>query len=103
MRLEHYPVKKLEKEVLQIVSRYLDTNFYKIFFFGSRVRGTNFPRADIDIGIEGPEEIPSAKKITIEDDLNNLPILYKIDFVDFKNVSEEFKQEALKYKEPIEL
>lgn len=99
MRLEFYPLKKLKKEILEIIGEYLDLNFYRVFFFGSRVKGDNFPRADIDIGIEGPEEIPAEIKLEIEEKINNLPTFYKFDIVDFKEVSEEFKKEALKHIE----
>ena len=54
MKLAHYPEKKLKKEILEIIGKHLDLRKYKVFFFGSRVKGDNFPRADIDIGIEGP-------------------------------------------------
>jgi len=101
MRLEHYPQKKLEKEILKIVSKHLDLKKYKVFFFGSRVRGDNFEKADIDIGIEGSKEVPAKAFLNIQDDLEKIPFLYKIDFVDFKTVSEKFKKEALKHIEKI--
>jgi predicted nucleotidyltransferase len=100
MRLEHYPVEKLKEEILKILGKYLDLSQYKVFFFGSRVKGNADERADIDIGIEGPE-IPSHIKLEIEEELENLPILYKIDFVDFNNVDEDFKKIAKKYVEYI--
>ena len=96
MQIEFYPNEKLKKEILEIVKKHLDTRLWRVFFFGSRVRGDNFSRSDIDIGIEGPESIPIEIKYKIKDDLENLPTLYKFDFVDFKNVSEKFKKEALK-------
>jgi predicted nucleotidyltransferase len=98
MRLEYYSVDKLKKEILEILGKYLDLSKYKVFFFGSRVRGNSDERADIDIGIEGPE-IPAYAKLEIEEELENLPIPYKIDFVDFNNVSDKFKKVA---KEHIE-
>jgi predicted nucleotidyltransferase len=98
MKLEHYPVEKLKEEILKILSKYLDLNHYKVFFFGSRVTGRCDERSDIDIGLEGPE-IPSHIKIQIEEELENLPILYKIDLVDFRKASEEFKKVA---KEKVE-
>jgi len=98
MRLEYYSADKLKKEILEILGKYLDLSKYKVFFFGSRVRGNSDERADIDIGIEGPE-IPAYTKLEIEEELENLPILYKIDFVDFNNVSDKFKKVA---KEHIE-
>ena len=93
MRLEYYPADKLKKEILEILGKYLDLSKYKVFFFGSRVRGNSDERADIDIGIEGPE-IPAYAKLEIEEELENLPILYKIDLVDFNNVSDKFKKVA---------
>ena len=101
VKLKHYPIKKLKKEIRQIVGKYLDLRKYKIFFFGSRVRGDNFERSDIDIGIEGPQEIPAKIKLEIEEEINQLPTLYKFDIVDFKQVSKKFKKEALKYVEEI--
>jgi len=98
MRLEYYPVDKLKKEILEILGKYLDLSKYKVFFFGSRVSGSGDSRSDIDIGIESPE-IPAYVKLEIEEELENLPILYKIDFVDFNNVSDKFKKVA---KEHIE-
>ena len=100
MKLEHYPAEKLKEEILKILGKYLDLSQYKVFFFGSRVKGNADERADIDIGIEGPE-IPSHIKLEIEEELENLPILYKIDFVDFNNVDEDFKKIAKKYVEYI--
>ncbi len=99
MKLEFYPSEKLKREILEIISKYLDLNTYKVFFFGSRVRGDNFAGADIDIGIEGPYEIPSKIKLLIEEEIDELPTLYKFDIVDFKKVTDEFKREASKYLE----
>ena len=101
MRLEHYPEEKLKKEIIEIVEKYLDLKKYKVFIFGSRVRGDNFERADIDIGIDGPDEVPSQAFLDIKDELEKIPFLYKIDFVDFKTVSENFRKEALKNIEKI--
>lgn len=99
MKLEFYPIEKLKKEILEAISKYLDLNNWKVFFFGSRVSGTNFPRSDIDIGIEGPKKIPVKIKLEIEDELEKIPTLYKIDLVDFKAATESFKKYALKHIE----
>ena len=95
MKLEYYSVEKLKKEILAILSKYLDLSQYKIFFFGSRVKNKSTPTSDIDIGIIGPPIAPSAWA-QIEEEIENLPTLYKIDLVDFNWVSREFKEEALK-------
>ena len=96
MRLEFYPLDKLKKEILEIIGEYLDLKFYRVFFFGSRVKGNNFPRADIDIGIEGSKKTPAGVISDIKEELDKLPTLYKFDVVDFKTVSEKFKKEAKK-------
>lgn len=101
MKLERYSCAKLKKEIKEIISRYLDLDEYKVFFFGSRVRGDNFERADIDIGIEGPEKISALITLKIKDDLEKLRILYKFDLIDFRNVSQKFKKQALKNIEKI--
>lgn len=101
MKLEFYPVEKLKKDILKIAGKYLDLKNYKIFFFGSRVEGKGDEYSDIDVGIEGEEEIPIGIKADIKEEIENLPILYKIDVVDFKNVSSDFKEVALRYTELI--
>lgn len=102
MKLEFYSEEKLKKEIREIFSKYIDLKKYKIFFFGSRVRGDNFPRADIDIGIMGENSLPPEIKFRIEEEIENLPTLYRFDIVDFSQVSEEFKKEALKWVEYVE-
>lgn len=96
MKLEHYSLKKLKQQIVKITKRHLPSKNYRVFFFGSRVKGDNKERADIDLGIEGSVEIPPRLKFEIQDELEQLPLLYKIDLVDFKNVSPKFRQEALK-------
>ncbi|MCJ7586586.1 MAG: nucleotidyltransferase domain-containing protein [Candidatus Aminicenantes bacterium] len=101
MRLEHYSTAKLRSQVLEIVGRYLDLNEYKVFFFGSRVRGTNSPLSDIDIGIDGPAPIPGEVRVKIADELDELPTLYSFDVVDFKTVAEDFKRKTLQEVEHV--
>lgn len=99
MKLEHYSEKKFKQSVLKIINKYLDPDRYQVFFFGSRVKGDNFERSDIDLGIDGPVRVSAGIKLKIQEELDDLPLLYKIDVVDFNNVSKNFKKEATKYKE----
>lgn len=101
MKLEHYPVEKLKREILKIVGKHLDLKKYKVFFFGSRVLGKGTERADIDVGIDGPEPIPSVVWLAIQEEVENLPTLYKIDIVDFKRLSSKFRRVALERLEYI--
>jgi len=101
MRIEHYPLEKLKKEILGIIGKYLDLKKYKIFFFGSRVEGKGNERSDIDVGIEGFDPVPDKAWIEIKEEIENLPILYKIEIVDFHRVAPIFKTVAFQYIEPI--
>lgn len=101
MKLEHYPIAKLKREILSIVGRHLDLTKYRVFFFGSRVKGGGTERSDIDVGIEGPEPVPGPIWLKIQDEIEEIPTLYKIELVDFKRVTPEFRTIALEHVEPI--
>lgn len=103
MRLEHYPLEKLKKEILEIVGRHLDLAKYRVFFFGSRVSGKGTDRSDIDVGIDGPEPIPPIAFVRIQEEIEEIPTLYKIDIVDFRSVAPKFREVALQSTEPLVL
>ncbi|OGF62146.1 hypothetical protein A2926_02080 [Candidatus Giovannonibacteria bacterium RIFCSPLOWO2_01_FULL_44_40] len=96
MRLEHYPVEKLKKDIVRIVSKYLDIGKYRVFFFGSRVAGTGTERSDIDIGIDGLKPVPFNTLLNIRSEIGELPVLYKIDVIDFGSASGSFRNVASK-------
>lgn len=100
MRLEHYSSEKLRQDILGILGKYLDLAHYRVFFFGSRVTGTGTDRSDIDVGIEGPA-VPQDQWLAIQEEFENLPVLYKVDIVDFSQVSPRFRDVALQHIEPI--
>lgn len=94
MKLKHYSVNKLKREILEIVGRYLDLKECKVFFFGSRVKNSPPETTDIDVGIEGPKPVPLEIMASIREEISNLPTLYHIDVVDFQNVDEDFQKVA---------
>jgi predicted nucleotidyltransferase len=73
-----------------------------VWAFGSRVTGKSSDRSDIDIGIEGQAPVPPGVLAKIEEDINALPTLYKIEVVDFKQVSQGFRKVALRKIEYLE-
>lgn len=103
MRLENYPSEKLKDQIIKIAGKYLDLSQYKVFFFGSRVLGGGDERSDIDVGIDGPDPLPLGTLSDIKDELDNLPVLYKIDVVDFKDISDQFRQVALEKIEELKI
>jgi len=101
MKLEHYPAEQLQQDIKTIVKKYLDTSQYKVFFFGSRVSQQSHERSDIDIGIEGPQAVPTKALLDIQEEVENLPLLYTIDVVDFANVAAGFRTLAKQHREYI--
>ena len=101
MKLEHESLDALRKKLRNIIGKYLDLEKYKLFFFGSRVSGGGSERSDIDIGIDGPEPVPLKVFSDIKEEIEDIPILYKIEIVDFKQVSPDFRQVALEHTEVI--
>ncbi|MHB8481856.1 MAG: nucleotidyltransferase domain-containing protein [Nitrospiria bacterium] len=82
------------ESVLKAIKKYIPEGHYRLFYFGSRVNGTASSRSDIDIGIESDQDIPLEVMSKIKDELEEIPILQKIDFVDFKRTSNKFSEEA---------
>ena len=101
MRLEYYDQKKLKREILDLLGRHLDLSQYRIFFFGSRVSGGGDERSDIDVGIEGHGPVPRDIMLDIQEALENLSTLYKIELVDFCRAGERFEMVAKQHVESI--
>lgn len=94
MQIKNISAKDLKKSVRKIFNKYIDLKDYDVFFFGSRVAGSHRETSDIDIGIRGRKKVPRSAIFKIKEEIDNLPILYKIDIVDFSSVSKEFKRVA---------
>ena len=101
MILENFSADALKTLLLVIFKKHLDMTNYRAFFFGSRVTGSSRQTSDIDVGLEGPEPIQLSVLEKIKVEIENLPILYKIDIVDFSQVPKEFIQVVNKDKEYI--
>ncbi|MBF0200639.1 MAG: nucleotidyltransferase domain-containing protein [Desulfamplus sp.] len=69
---------------------------YRLFLFGSRATGHHHQKSDIDIGILFDGVITAKQMQNIQDQLEAIPTLLKIDFVDFHSVQDTFRQMALK-------
>jgi len=88
-------IEKDEKEIKEIIFRFLDTKKYQVFIFGSRATGKAKKFSDYDIGISGKDVVSSQVKILIEEALEESNLPYKVDIVDFSLVSSNFKKIAL--------
>jgi predicted nucleotidyltransferase len=74
---------------------------HRVVLFGSRARGDARPRSDFDIGVDGGQPLPLPDFYAVEDTLDALPTLYKIDWVDLCRVSPEFRARALQHTETL--
>ncbi|MBA4386258.1 MAG: nucleotidyltransferase domain-containing protein [Anaerolinea sp.] len=79
----------------KIIRIHIPDKSYKTFIFGSRATNTNRKYSDIDLGIMGPSPLPSKAYISIDQDFQESDLPYKVDLVDFSNVTEKFKQVSL--------
>jgi predicted nucleotidyltransferase len=76
---------------------------YRLFLFGSRAKGTGNDKSDIDIGIISDTRITGRQLLAIQEKLEQIPTLLKIDVVDFNSVDDEFKMIALKHTQDLEI
>ncbi len=69
---------------------------YRVVLFGSRVRGDQRDRSDFDLGILGSNPVALSTFYRISDFLEQLPTLYRIDWVDLNRASDSFRCNVLK-------
>ena len=77
---------KIKQKIIAVISALMPD--VKIYLFGSRARGTNGDRADIDIALDGGAELPIEDVDEIKSMFKESNIMYQIDVVDFHQVSE---------------
>lgn len=86
-------VEKLKETILSM----LKGQDARVILFGSRARGDNTGRADIDIGVIPGKEFDRKKLVFLRDYIEEtLNIPYKVDIVDFSMVSAGFREMTLK-------
>ena len=72
---------------------------HRVFLFGSQAAGTARVRSDFDVGVDGDEPLPLRTFFAIEDSFDDLPTLYRIDWVDLNRTGPEFRKRAMKHIE----
>lgn len=80
-------IKQVYKQIAEFAHKY---GAQKVVLFGSRARGTNSERSDIDLAVYGCSEFEKLYDVLNEE----LWSLLALDIIDMrKNISEELKQE----------
>jgi predicted nucleotidyltransferase len=82
--------------VKQIVLLHVPNDAFALFLFGSRAVGNAKLLSGIDIGILGTEPLPMMVKAHLDAELEESIVPFKIDLIDFYQVDNDFKKEALK-------
>jgi predicted nucleotidyltransferase len=75
---------------------FLSRDNARVFLFGSRARGDNAVVADVDIGIVPGEGFRKGKLALLREFIENLNVPYRVEIIDFSEVSDQFRTEALK-------
>jgi predicted nucleotidyltransferase len=86
----------VEQQIKQTVYRFLNPRQYHVFLFGSRVTGDTHRYSDYDVGIRGPGPLPLSLKAAIDEAFEESDLPYTVDVVDFRRVSNKFRQIATK-------
>ena len=101
MNNQGFDKEKVFSEIIKSVQKHLKEKHYKIFVFGSRVNGEATEKSDIDVGVDAGAKVSASVMLDIKEDMDNLPVMQKIDVVDFACLDEDFKKVALKNIEVI--
>ncbi len=84
---------KRDKQIIQSALRILKRELAprRVILFGSRAKGHARPHADFDIAVDA--RVPSLKqKLHLEDQLETVAGLYRIDLVFLSRVSKAFRR-----------
>ena len=98
MTQENTIKERIRQEIMKVAP---ELRGYRVFLFGSRATGNARERSDFDVGILGDAPVPLQTFYRIDDLLENIETLYKIDFVDLNRAAPSLKREALKAVEPL--
>ena len=94
--VEQDPLSLVEQKSFEVACTLLASEpRVKIFLFGSRATGRARSRSDIDLGIDLGHAIAPEVLASLRDAFDELPIMQKVDIVDFCLLDEAFRAVAL--------
>lgn len=82
--------------VKTIILKNIPNDKYNIFLFGSRTKDKHRFAADIDVGVEGKEPLNKDIIYKVQEEIEESIVPFNVDIIDFKDVGNEFKQEAMR-------
>lgn len=84
---------RVDDVIEEITQRCRKYGAQEIILFGSRAKGTATERSDIDIAVSG---VVSHDIYELQEELENIPTLYKIDLVDLDTCKNQLLLEDIK-------
>jgi predicted nucleotidyltransferase len=86
------PVILVEQKAIELATTLLASEpTVNVFLFGSRATGRAGSRSDIDVGLDLGHPIAPDVMTTIREAFDDLPILQRVDVVDFATADATFK------------
>lgn len=84
----------LNQQDLAIVKKIIQETLseFEVFFFGSRVTGTNKTYSDLDIVIKSDKKINFKTMESIKDIFSLSDISIKVDILDWHSISDDFQK-----------
>lgn len=76
---------------LDIVRQLIGPNT-KIWIFGSRAKGTHKKFSDLDVCFDRGAPLPDAEVSLMREKFQNSDLPYKVDLIDYHDVSEDFRK-----------
>ncbi|MDN5862595.1 MAG: nucleotidyltransferase domain-containing protein [Salinisphaera sp.] len=80
----------LRAACMRVLDRHLADRHYRLYLFGSRADGTATPRSDYDLALEPDRPLDNVTLARIRAELERLPVMQRLDFVDLSSASEDF-------------
>lgn len=84
---------QMDEIITRIIYLCKEYGALKIILFGSRAKGTATDRSDIDIAVSG---IKKSDVYELQEKLEDIPTLYKIDLVDMDTCGNKLLMEDIK-------
>ena len=84
---------QVDEVIIEIIQQCRKYGAQKIILFGSRAKGTETERSDIDIAVAGVESFDICE---LQEELDDIPTLYTIDLVDLDTCKNQLLLEDIK-------
>lgn len=82
---------RYKNKLIAIILQYLPTA--KIYLYGSRARGSNYPGSDVDLAIDAGQKIGSSKLAEIKEAIEVTTVPFFVDVVDVNDITSDFLDE----------